>query len=108
MPDDVRAIRLEDPNYQAALMSVLQAIHASNRRDGSYQNGFSALLVGMAMLLEREPGNETNQHLRERCEEFARTVLLQARLFRQQYETTGQRQFDALSTLIDEVVPTLQ
>jgi hypothetical protein len=108
MPDDVRAVRLEDPNYQAALMSVIQAVHASNVRDGSYQNGFSVLLVSMAMLIEREPGIATNQQLRERCEEVGRTILLQARIFRQRYEATGERQFETLSALIDELIPTLQ
>jgi len=108
MPDHVRTVRLEDPNYQAALMSVMQAVHSSNTRDGSYQNGFSALLVAMAMLIEREPGIETNQRLRERCEELGRTVLLQAKIFRQQHDATGERQFDELSGLIDELMPTLQ
>jgi len=108
MPDDVRTVRLEDPNYQAALMSVMQAVHSSNARDGSYQNGFSALLVTMAMLIEREPGIETNQRLRERCEELGRTVLLQAKIFRQQHDATGERQFDELSGLIDKLMPTLQ
>ena len=108
MPDDVRPVRLEDPNYQAALMSVAQAVHSSETRDGSYQNGFSALLVVMAMLIEREPGIETNQSLRHRCEELARTVLLQAKIFRQQHIATGERQLDQLSALIDDLVPTLQ
>jgi hypothetical protein len=108
MPDDVRAVRLEDPDYQAALMSVMQAVHASHAKDGSYQNGFSALLVVMAMLIEREPGIDTNQHLRERCEELGRTILLQAKIFRQQHEATGERQFEQLSALIDELTPTLQ
>ena len=108
MPDDVRAVRLEDPNYQAALMSVMKAIHSSNTRDGSYQNGFSALLVVMAMLIEREPGIETNERLRERCEEFGRTVHLQAKIFRRQHDSTGERQFDGLSGLIDELATTLQ
>ncbi|MDH7639277.1 hypothetical protein [Sphingomonas oryzagri] len=104
MPDDVRAVRLEDPN----LVSVLQAVQASHERDGSYQNGFSALLVVMAMLIEREPGSHTNQHLRARCEELGRTVHLQAKLFRQQVETTGERQFDQLLSVIEQAMATIQ
>jgi uncharacterized membrane-anchored protein len=104
MPDDVRAVSLEDPNYQAALITVLQAVQASEARDGSYQNGFSALLVVMAMLIECEPGTHTNQQLQARCEELGRTVHLQAKLFRQQVETTGERQFDQLLAALDRTM----
>lgn len=108
MPDDVREVRVEDQNYQAALMSVLQVVQASEARDGSYQNGFTALLVVMAMLIEREPGQHTNQQLRARCEELGRTVHLQAKIFRQQFETAGERQFDQLLTVIERAMTTVQ
>lgn len=107
MPDETKTVSLSDPNYQAATLSVLRSVLDAYDRDGSFQNGVSALLINLAMLLEREPGR-TNKEIRERCELVGRTLHQQVKMLREQYEQTGERQFDQLSVHLDQVAPTRQ
>jgi hypothetical protein len=101
MADDVRTISFEDPDYAAAVRQVLAAVLVAQERDGGFQNGFSALLINIAMMVEREPGTLTNKQLREKCELLGRTVLAQAKMLREQHESTGKRMFDQLTAEFD-------
>lgn len=108
MPDETKTVSLSDPNYQAATLGVLRSVLDAYDREGSFQNGVSALLINLAMLLEREPGR-TNKEIRERCELVGRTLNQQVKkMLREQYEQTGERQFDQLSAHLDQVAPTRQ
>lgn len=101
MPDEPKVVSLTDPNDQAAVMDVLRSILAAYDRDHTFQNGFGALLITIAMLIEREPGR-SNADVRKRCEALGRMVHQQVMMLRERYEQTGERQFDRLSAVIDQ------
>jgi hypothetical protein len=103
--DDIRTVSFQDPGYAAATSQVLAAPLLAQGRDESFQNGFSALLINLAMLVEHEPGATTNKNLREKCELIGRTIFQQVKMLRQQYEASGQRMFDHLAAGFDQRQP---
>lgn len=101
MADDIRTVSFEDPGYAAATTEVFAAPLLAHDGDESLQNGFSALVVNLALLVERDPGANTNMDLRKKRELIGRTIFQQAKMLREQYEASGQRMFDHLPAGFD-------
>ncbi len=89
---DIRAV------MASAAMNAILDVNQAEDGVSSIDPGLveQAMVLVVAMLLEADPGIRRRSKMREATDRFARATRLQLEAFREEYERTGRRGWDAV------------